>query len=75
MRDANKWAKKHRAGTRRAQAIIDRQDRKRVLSPDSKSIHYKQDRESERRRNQIARGQLRQANGLAVASAYRKDGE
>lgn len=64
MRNAAKWATCHRNGRVRANKIIDRQDRKRVLSPGSRSIHYKQDRESERRRAQIQRGQLKQANGL-----------
>jgi len=66
MRNAAKWAQQHRAGERRARAIIERQDRNCVLSPGSRSIRYKRDRESERRRKQIERGQLKTANGLAT---------
>ena len=64
MRDSNKWAKQHRAGLRRARAIIDRQDRVLPEPTWSAPIRYRSERENMRRRKQIEAGQLTTSNGL-----------
>lgn len=64
MRSQVKWAKKHRAGERRARAIVQRQDRVNPLPIPQDPIRYPTDRERARRRRQIESGQLTVSNGL-----------
>lgn len=58
MRSQSEWAKKHRAGARRARAIVARQDRPKILTEGGNPIRYRRDREIARRKRQIERGQL-----------------
>lgn len=64
MRNQFNWAEKHRNGFARARKIIDRQDRKKVISLSSKSIIYRSQRECDRRKIQIEMGQLKIENRL-----------
>lgn len=64
MRSQIEWAKQHRNGRLRARSIIERQDRKSDVGLPQRK-HWKTDREDARRRRQIERGSLKEANGLA----------
>lgn len=63
MRSQAEWAKKHRNGYIRAKMIVMRQDRINPITTPS-SIKYRSEQEAERRKRQIASGQLNYSNGL-----------
>lgn len=67
MRNLHLWATQHRAGFRRGRAIITRQeaDHKRSITL-VRNADGKHHGAAARRKRQIAKGQLKAANGLQV---------